>query len=60
MCNGSDVAGATIAVNGAEYVANETGWVSFDSSYDVVGRVVWSVTGAEYDGLTDYAKSVVN
>ncbi len=58
MCNASDAAGATIAVNGAEYVTNQTGWVSFDSSYDVVGRVVWSVTGVEYDGLTDYAKSV--
>ncbi len=58
MCNGSDAAGAIIAVNGAEYVTNQTGWVSFDSSYDVVGRVVWSVTGVEYDGLTDYAKSV--
>ncbi len=58
MCNGSDAAGATIAINGAEYVTNQTGWVSFDSSYDVVGRVVWSVTSVEYDGLTDYAKSV--
>jgi len=58
MCNGSDAAGATIAVNGAEYVTNQTGWVSFDSTHDVVGIVVWSVTGVEYDGLTDYAKSV--
>ncbi|PVX26782.1 MAG: hypothetical protein CW691_00270 [Candidatus Bathyarchaeum sp.] len=58
MCNGSDVAGATVAVNGTEYVTNQTGWISFDVSSDVVGSVVWSVTGINYDGLTVYAKSV--
>ena len=58
MRDGSDVAGATVEVNGAEYVTNQTGWVSFDASYDTVGRVVWSVTGVEYDGLTIYAKTV--
>ncbi len=58
MCNGSDVAGATVDVNGTEYVTNQTGWISFDTSYDTVGRVVWTVTGVEYDNLTVYAKSV--
>jgi len=58
MCNGSDVVGATVDVNGFEYVTNKTGWVSFNPSYDTVGIVVWNVTGVEYDGLTEYAKSV--
>jgi len=58
MCNGSDVTGATVEVNGTEYVTNQTGWVSFDTSYDTVGRVVWSITGVEYNDITDYAKSV--
>jgi len=58
MCNDSDVVGATVEVNGAEYVTNKTGWATFDTSYDSVGRVVWSVTSVEYDNLTDYAKSV--
>mgnify|MGYP001086580881 CR=1 FL=1 len=58
MCNGSDVTGATVDVNGAEYVTNQTGWVSFDTSYDTVGRVVWSIMGVEYNNVTDYAKSV--
>lgn len=60
MRNGSDVAGATVEVNGTEYVTNQTGWVSFDSSYDTVGRLVWKVTGVEYKGITDYAKSVTD
>lgn len=58
MGNISDVAGAAVHVNGTEYVTNQTGWVSFDVSYDVVGRIVWSVKGVEYDDLTVYVKSV--
>jgi len=58
MCNGSDVAGATVEVNGTEYVTNQTGWVSFDTSYDTVGGIVWNVTGLEYNDISDYAKSV--
>jgi hypothetical protein len=58
MSNGSDVAGATINVNGADYVTNETGWVSFNPSYSTVGRVDWKVMGVSYNGLSDYAKSV--
>jgi hypothetical protein len=58
MSNGSDVAGATVNVNGAEYVTNETGWISFNPSYGTVGRVDWKVMGISYDGLSDYAKSV--
>jgi hypothetical protein len=58
MRNGSDLVGATVEVNGTEYVTNQTGWISFDASYDSVGRVVWSLTGVEYKGMTDYAKCV--
>ncbi|MGD9131630.1 MAG: hypothetical protein PVH73_08690 [Candidatus Bathyarchaeota archaeon] len=58
MHDGSDVAGATVEVNGTEYVTNQTGWVSFDVSYDGVGRLFWGITDVEYDGVTDYAKSV--
>jgi hypothetical protein len=58
MCNGSDVNGATVKVNGVEYVTNKTGWASFRPSYDAVGTVAWNVTGVEYDDLTDYVKSV--
>jgi len=60
MRNGSDVAGATVEVNGTEYVTNQTGWISFDASYDTVGILVWSVTGVEYNDITDYAKSVTD
>ncbi len=60
MRNGSDLAGATVEVNGTEYVTNQTGWISFNTSYHSVGRLVWSVTGVEYKGITDYAKSVAD
>jgi hypothetical protein len=58
MRNGSDVAGATVEVNGTEYVTNQTGWVSFDAGHDSVGREVWSITDVEYKDVTDYAESV--
>jgi hypothetical protein len=60
MCNRSDVKGATVEVNGTEHLTNQTGWAAFDVSYDAVGRVVWNVTGIEYDDITDYAKSVID
>ena len=60
MCNGSDVAGATVSVNGTEHVTNQTGWITFDASYDGVGRKVWNITGVEYGDINDYAKSVVD
>jgi hypothetical protein len=58
MSDGSDVAGANVNVNGAEYGTNQTGWVSLDVSYNAVGRIDWKVIGVSYNGLTDYAKSV--
>ncbi len=60
MRNGSDVAGATVEVNGTEYVTNQTGWISFDARHDTVGRVDWSITDVEYKDVTDYAKSVTD
>jgi LPXTG-motif cell wall-anchored protein len=58
MSNGSDVVGATVDVNGTEYATNETGWISFNPSYDAVSKVDWNVVGVSYNGLTDYAKYV--
>jgi hypothetical protein len=59
MCNHTDVEGATVEVNGVEYLTNQTGWATFDVSYDGVGMRVWNVTGVEYKNITDYAKSVI-
>jgi hypothetical protein len=58
MNDSSDVAGATVEVNGTEYVTNQTGWVSFEASSDRVGRLFWNITDIEYNGVTDYAKTV--
>lgn len=57
MPNDSDLAGATVSVNGTEYVTNQTGWISFETSHKKVGRVAWNVTGMEYEGLTVYTSS---
>jgi hypothetical protein len=58
--DGSDLEGASIDVNGTKYLTNETGWISFDASYDNVGMVVWNVNGVEYNTHTDYVQSVSN
>ena len=58
MCNGSDLPRANVIVNDAEYVTNETGWISFDVSHNKVDRVVWNITGIRYGNLTDFAKSI--
>jgi hypothetical protein len=60
MCNRSDVKGATVEVNGTEYLTNQTGWATVNVSYDKVGKLAWDITGMEYDGITDYAKSVTD
>jgi hypothetical protein len=60
MCNRTDVEGATIEVNGIEYLTNQTGWATFEVSYDTVGKHIWTITGLEYCGITDYAKSVID
>ena len=58
MCNQTDVKGATVEVNGSEYLTNQTGWATFDVSFDSVSRHDWTITGVEYHGITDYARSV--
>jgi hypothetical protein len=58
MCNRSDVKGATVEVNGAEFLTNKTGWATLDVGYDAVGKIAWNITGIEYGDITDYAKSV--
>ncbi len=60
MCNRTDVKGATVEVNGTEYLTNQTGWATFDVSHDTVDMLVWNITGIEYRGITDYAKSIVD
>ena len=56
--DGSDLVGASVNVNGTKYFTNETGWISFDTSYNTIGRVVWNVTGVTYNDFTDYVKAV--
>ncbi len=57
MNNGSNIEGATVLVNGTEYMTNMTGWASFETSHDSVGKLVWNASEVEYAGLTDFANA---
>ncbi len=56
----SDLEGAKIDVNGTTYYTNGTGWISFNTTYNNVGMVVWDITGVEYGTLTEYVQPVNN
>ena len=58
MSDCSDIAGATVYVNGSKFLTNQTGWISFDVVSGVVNEVVWQITGVEYHGFVDYVKAV--
>lgn len=45
-------------MNGAEYVTNRTGWVTFNMSFDDAGKTVRVVTGVNCSGITKYEKLV--
>jgi hypothetical protein len=58
--DGGDVVDAKVYVNGTEYVTNITGWASFSTSFDTVGKRSWVVTGFQHpeaNGYTLTAKS---
>lgn len=44
--NSSNVIENSIYINGTQYVTNSSGWVSFDATYDTVGKRVWTVEHA--------------
>jgi hypothetical protein len=60
MNNGSDIEGATVFVNGTEYVTNMTGWASFETSHYSVGKLFWNATEVRFVGLKDFAKVYAN
>jgi hypothetical protein len=56
--DGTDVADASVYVNGTEHITNTTGWVSFNVAYDSVGNRSWNVTGFEHPEAISYKVSV--
>jgi hypothetical protein len=58
--DGTDVADANLYVNGTEYVTSSTGWVTFNVTYDTVGKRLWVVTDFEHPGATSYKTTVEN
>lgn len=58
--DGTDVVDASVYVNGTAYITNSTGWVSFDVTYDTVGKYVWIVTDFEHPEATSYKTTVEN
>ncbi len=58
--NGSNVNGGHIFINGTEYIANGTGWVTFTDLSSAVQKKTWLVTDVNYHGITTYMQTVVN
>jgi len=56
--NETPVVGASVYVNGTEHVTDETGWVSFNASYETVGKRVWTITSVHHPSGTCYKKTV--
>jgi len=52
--DGTDVVGASVYVNGTNYVTNSSGWASFDSWYASAGKRTWIVTGLEHSDASRY------
>jgi len=52
--NQSSCTSGSIFVNGSEYVINSTGWSTVPASSAVVTKKVYTVTGANVSGETDY------
>ncbi|MDH5459509.1 MAG: PQQ-binding-like beta-propeller repeat protein [Candidatus Bathyarchaeota archaeon] len=53
-CNGSAVRDGIIFINGAEYVTNSSGWISFNFTSSSVTAVSWVVTAVNCSGVTRY------
>jgi len=56
--NDAPVVGASVYVNGTEHVTDETGWVSFNASYDTIGKRVWTITSVHHLNGSCYKKIV--
>lgn len=52
--NDSDIVGGSIKVGGVEYVTNGTGWISFTTTSDTVGKSEWTITYVSCSGITLY------
>lgn len=58
--NGADVVDAKVYVNGTEYVTNSTGWISFNVTYEDVGRRSWAVTDLQHLEANGYRVTAEN
>ena len=56
--NDTDVVEARVYVNGTEHITNRTGWTSFSTSYDTVGKRSWLVTDTQHPEANCYKKTV--
>ncbi len=54
----TDVADASVYVNGTEHITNGTGWVSFNIAYATVGKRSWVITDFEQSEATSYRVGV--
>lgn len=58
MSNKSDLSGATVSVNGDDYLSNKTGWISFEVSNNNIEKTFWNITGVSFGNFTEYGRSV--
>ena len=58
IIDGSDVVGASVFVDGTKLVTNQTGWATLTLVSNEVAKITVPITGVEYLGSSDYAKSV--
>lgn len=58
--NDTDIVEGDIYVNGTRYVTNATGWIEFNVSQETVSKKIWTVTGVNCSGITDFIQTVEN
>jgi len=58
--NGSDCTTGTLIVNGTNYNINGTGWATVTVSFATVGKRIYTVTGVNVNGETDFSQTPSN
>jgi hypothetical protein len=56
--DGSDLANATIYINGTDYLTNSTGWATFSVEYNTVGKRSWIVTDFQHNNANMFRVAV--
>lgn len=58
--DGSQVTNGEVSVNGIQYSINSSGWVSFESTSNIVQQKTWLITGVNVNGITTFTQNADN